>query len=162
MQFVSAEQHSIGNILPRWHKKLVHYSQPNARLNLHFCQMKIEKRFERTGTIKHDQACYHRHHVCVTRASRAKLFWRQRKHVSKSFQVTVISRARSNFLSSYWSASEQRHSDWTTRAMTSSLPLTQQESTNWNHRRLSTLLAHHFLNNVWMYHTQAPWWSQNQ
>lgn len=104
MQFVSVEQHSIGNILPLWHKKLMHYSRPNARLNLHFCQMEIEKHFKCIGSIKHDQACYHRHHICVTRASWAKISWRQRNHVSKSIQMTVISRARSNFLSSYWSA----------------------------------------------------------
>lgn len=51
----------------------MHYSQANVRLNLHFCQMEMEKHFERTGSIKHDQACYHRHHIRVTVASRAKL-----------------------------------------------------------------------------------------
>lgn len=51
----------------------MHYSPPNVRLNLHFCQMEMEKRLERSGSIKHDQVCYRRHQICVTMALGAKL-----------------------------------------------------------------------------------------
>lgn len=105
MQFVSVEQHSIGNTLPLWHKKLMHYSQPYVRLNLHFCQVEMERRFKRTGSIKHDQACYHRHLICVTMASRAKLLWRQKTLFLNPFKwLWSHAWRRSNFLSSYWSA----------------------------------------------------------
>lgn len=74
----------------------MHYSQPNARLNLHFCQAEREKRFELTGSIKHDQACYHRHHICVTMAfGGPELLCRaKKKKKSESIQMTVISRAK--------------------------------------------------------------------
>lgn len=108
MQFVSVEQHSIGNILPLWHKKLMCYSQPNVRLNLHSCQMEMEKRFECTGSIKHDQACYHRHYCLNHGGLRGPSFCGGKKQKKKikiySNDCDLMKHRRSNFLSSYWSA----------------------------------------------------------
>lgn len=65
MQCILSEKRGIGNINPRWHNKIMHYNQPNVRLNLHFCRMEMEKCSKRTGSWKHDQASYHGHHICV-------------------------------------------------------------------------------------------------
>lgn len=107
MQFVSAEQHSIGDILPHWHKKLMHYSQPNARLNLHLLSDENRETLRMHWNHKAWPSLLSQTpHLCH-KGLRGQAFVKAKKTCSKSFEVTVITRARSNFLSSYWSASEQ-------------------------------------------------------
>ena len=107
MQFVSVEKHSIGNILPLWHKKLMHYSQPNARLNLRFCQMETEKKKMLRKCWIHKawpSLLSQTPHLCHN-GLQGQAFVKAVKTLNLNPFKRLWSHAqRSNFLSSYWSS----------------------------------------------------------